>query len=333
MLHLAVKKKPIEIVDYLALDQKTEIARDVRKGLTQPQKSIPSKYFYDQKGSQLFHQICCTPEYYPTRTELSILSHAADDIMTFFAAGGGDLVELGSGANIKIRKLLDALPPSDLHRIRYVPVDISESSMIAATRELLDVYANLSVFGIIADFTRHLNMLPRGRKLIIFFGSTIGNFTQEEGHSFLSRVAHLMTGTDRFLVGIDMLKPVEVLEAAYNDRQGITSKFNLNLLQNINRALKADFNAADFEHLAFFNTSKRRIEMHLRARRNIKVTIADLALVVELKKGETIHTENCHKFTRESATRKFKTAGLRVARWFTDPQGWFSLVELKRALT
>jgi L-histidine Nalpha-methyltransferase len=331
MLHPAAKEKSIDIVNYLTVDYRTEIARDIRSGLTQPQKSIPSKYFYDQEGSQLFDRICGTPEYYPTRTELSILSQAAEEIMSFFSAGEGDLVELGSGANTKIRKLLDAVPASDLHRIRYIPVDISESSMVAATRELLEVYASVSVFGIIADFTRHLSLLPRGRKLILFFGSTIGNFTRDERLAFLQRIAHLMTKDDRFLVGIDMIKSVEVLEAAYNDRQGITSRFNLNLLQTINRELKANFNLEDFEHLAFFNGAKGRIEMHLRARRNIEVTIANLALVVKLQRGETIHTENCHKFTRESAARNFKQAGLRVTRWFTDAKGWFSLVELKRA--
>ncbi len=326
-----VKESTLEICNYLKGNHREEMARDVREGMRQPQKRIPSKYFYDAVGSQLFEHICCTPEYYPTRTELSILDQNAADIMAPFAEKGGDLVELGSGANIKIRKLLDAVAPSDLPGIRYVPVEISRSCLAAASEELLTLYDGLTVFGVAADFTRHLDMLPDGRKLIIFFGSTIGNFSPADRHAFLTRIARIMDADDRFLIGLDMVKPVEVLEAAYNDQQGVTADFNRNILNNVNRELNADFNPDDFEHWAFFNAAEERMEMHLRARRDVVVNITDLSLCVGIRRGETIHTEVCQKFTRESAGNTFNKAGLSVNRWFTDPEDWFSLVELKTA--
>jgi L-histidine N-alpha-methyltransferase len=222
-------------MNYLDGNHRQEIIRDIRTGMTQAQKFIPSKYFYDEYGSRLFDQICSTLEYYPTRTELSILDRSAAEMMTFFFNDGGDLIELGSGSNKKIRKLLDAVSSYQLSKIRYVPVDISESSLFEASQELLNLYENLQILGILADFTRHMDVLPRGRKLITFFGSSIGNFTEKERIGFLRSIRHIMTPNDRFLLGMDMLKPIEIMEAAYNDKQGITREFNRNILNNINR--------------------------------------------------------------------------------------------------
>ena len=260
---------------------------------------------------------------------MSILDRSAFEIMKFFSTRGGDLIELGCGSNHKIRKLLEAVDPSRLDRIRYVPVDISEPALFEASEELDLLYQDLKILGLIADFTRHLAALPDGRKMIVLFGSTIGNFREEESIAFIKDISDLMNPDDRFLLGLDMVKPVLILEAAYNDGQGVTREFNLNILNNVNRELRADFNLEDFEHLAFFNAEKDRVEMHLRARRKVTVTISDLSLSVDFKEGETIHTESCRKYSRKSSDRMFNQAGLSVTEWYTDPKEWFSLVELK----
>ena len=319
----------LRILNYSNGSHREKMLDDILRGMTKRQKSIPAKYFYDARGSQLFDQICMTPEYYPTKTELAILDQSAAEIMQFFFEEGGDLIELGSGSNQKIRKLLDGTPRPGRGWIRYVPVDISRSCLLESARELLDDYENLTVLGVLADFTQHLSVLPRGRKLLTFFGSTIGNLTEPEAVNFLRSVRAIMNRDDRFLLGMDMLKPIEIIEAAYNDRQGVTCDFNRNILAHIDRELGADFDTEDFEHLAFFNTGTECVEMHLKARRNITARIEDLGLSVEIKKGETIHTEISTKFSRKRAQRLFQGAGLSVSRWVTDPKGWFSLIELE----
>ena len=321
----------LQILNCLLDDDRQERSREIISGLTRPQKRLPSKYFYDAHGSWLFERICELPEYYLTRTELAILETTASEIMAFFDESGGDLVELGSGSNRKIKILLDAVAGPARRRLRYVPVDISESALREASQELLSTYQDLYILGIIGDFTRHLEILPPGRKLITFLGSTIGNFTSSERLAFLRRVAEVMNPEDRFVLGLDMLKPPEVIEAAYNDSQGVTAEFNKNILRNLNRWLKANFDIADFEHQAFFDKEKQRVEMHLRAARQTAAHIADLDLAVSCRPGETIHTEICQKFSREQAHREFRLAGLEATRWFTDREGWFSLVMLKKA--
>jgi L-histidine N-alpha-methyltransferase len=320
----------LKIINFLAEEGNQATGQDILAGLTQPQKRLPSKFFYDARGSRLFDEICSLPEYYLTRTELSILTRQANEIMTFFSEDPGDLVELGSGSNQKIRILLDAADDGALGQLRYVPVDISEGALLKAAQELLDLYEELQVLGIIADFTRHLDHLPRGRKLITFLGSTIGNFPREERVSFLRKVAGIMNSEDRFALGLDMLKPADIIEAAYNDSQGVTSEFNKNILSNINRSFHANFSVEDFEHLAVFIEEKERVEMHLRAKRRTTAQIAELDLVVDCQPGETIRTEICKKFSRENADQDFQEAGLVATRWFTDPKNWFSLVLLKK---
>jgi L-histidine N-alpha-methyltransferase len=321
----------LQILNCLSEDDRQETYREIIKGMTQPQKRLPSKYFYDAQGSWLFERICDLPEYYLTRTELAILEENAPEIMAFFSEDFGDLVELGSGSNRKIKALLNAVDGPRLRNKRYVPVDISESALYEASQELLYTYEDLYILGIIADFTRHLEVLPQRRKLITFLGSTIGNFSSHERITFLRGVAEVMNTEDRFVLGLDMLKPAKVMEAAYNDSQGVTAAFNKNILRNLNRSLNADFNIADFEHQAFFVKEKERVEMHLRATSHTAARIADLDLSVSCQPGETIHTEICKKFSRGKAQRDFQKAGLVATRWFTDPAGWFSLVMLKKA--
>lgn len=317
-----------ELQNYLEDTFRQEIKRDVLNGLTSTNKYIPSKYFYDEKGSRIFDEICHLPEYYPTRTELSILKNAAEGIMANFQ--GGDMIELGSGANRKIRMLLDAAGPSGQSSIRYIPVDVSRTALTGAVEELIGIYPDLEVLGIVADFIHHINVIPNSRpKLIIFFGGTIGNLDEEESISFLKSVKGIMKKGDRLLFGLDMIKPKELLEAAYNDSQGRTAEFNRNVLRVINRELNANFSSSVFDHVAFFNRERERVEMHLRTRNDMSVEINDLDLTIKLMKGETIQTEICRKFSRESAGKMISEAGLTIAKWYTDPKGWFSLVEVE----
>lgn len=331
MEHQQSFKSPrLEIRNYLADSFSTEMSKDIFTGLTADQKFIPSKYFYDERGTILYQQICKLPEYYQTCTELSILEEKSAVIMEPFESV--DLVELGSGANWKICKLIDAAKEPHGKNMRYVPVDVSESALVAASVDLINKYQKLKILGIIADFTRHMNVIPHDfSRLIIFFGSSIGNFSEEESQIFLRTVANSMRHGDRFLIGLDMVKQKTVLEKAYNDSQGVTSEFNRNVLQVINRELNANFNTSLFDHLAFYNEEKEQVEMHLRANQSTSVEIKDLNLSVPIEEGETIHTEICRKFSKESAIKMFSEAGLAVEQWFTDPKGWFSLMELVRS--
>jgi L-histidine N-alpha-methyltransferase len=323
-----IKLPRIEIRNLMDKTFRSEIVKDVIKGLTASKKFIPSKYFYDDHGSALFDKICTLTEYYPTRTEISILNHAAPYIMDSFLRG--DLIELGAGANCKIRILLDAIGVSKSTDLRYVPVDLSEKALITASKELLLLHPELKVLAIIADFTHTLHVLPNDQpKLMVFFGSTLGNLNNEEQLAFLRLIAHAMKPGDKFLIGLDMVKSKKTLEAAYNDSQGITSEFNKNVLNVLNRELNANFDSSHFNHVAFYDMTKKRVEMHLQANRRISIEIRDLDLQIKIEKGETIHTEICKKFSRTSAERIFYEAGLAVTQWFSDPNGWFSLVELK----
>lgn len=321
----------IEVTKLVSEELEDEIRRDVLEGLTTPQKSVPSKYFYDARGSELFREICRLPEYYQTRTELSILRDCAAGIVENYRQA--DFIELGSGEDLKIRTLFDAafsLPDTD---ICYVPVDVSAPALIESARDLCNTYPGLRVSGIVADFTRHMELLPQGRKrLFLFFGSTIGNFAERKRKNCLRDIACQMKPDDRFILGVDMIKEKEILEHAYNDNRGVTAEFNKNILVVLNRRLNADFDRDNFEHLAFYNVEEERIEMHLRARFSHLVQVGDLGLRVGLQEGETIRTEISKKFSRESAAAMAESAGMRIEEWHSDPKGWFSLLELSAGL-
>jgi L-histidine N-alpha-methyltransferase len=320
----------LETVDCWTDCVSNRMARDIRNGLTSQQKSIPSKYFYDAHGSGLFEKICTLPEYYVTRTELKLLRDGAVEIMGDFR--GGDLVELGAGANWKIKTLLGALDEKARSQTRYVPVDVSETAIAKATQELMKIYPELSVMRVVADFMHDLHHLPDGGpKLILFLGSTIGNLGHEESLDFLKEVSRSLRPGDRFLLGMDMVKPLEILEAAYNDTQGVTAEFNRNVLLVVNRVLDAYFPLDHFDHLAFFNKDEEQVEMHLRANRSVIVEIPRIDLTVTFEEGETIHTEISRKFTRQSAQRMIEESGLQVLRWHTDPKGWFTLADIAMA--
>ena len=323
----AKHKERFEVKNCLERKTDGKMADEIRMGLSSKQKSLPSKYFYDAHGSKLFEKICCLPEYYLTRTEMSILQSQGGELTRDLQ--GGDLVELGSGANWKIRTLLDAMDRSQRAGIRYVSVDVSETALVHAAKDLLKIYPELLVAGIVADFTSDLHRLPHDRpKLVLFLGSTIGNLDELESRTFLGEVATMLDSGDRFVLGMDLVKPKDILEAAYNDSQNVTEEFNKNVLHVVNRQFSGNFDPEYFDHLAFYNEKKERIEMHLRANRPVIVHIQDLDMTVDMNEGETIHTEICRKFTRHSAENMIAQAGMAIKRWYTDPNRWFALAEI-----
>lgn len=306
------------------------LAADVRRGLSGPgRKVLPPKHFYDAEGSRLFDAICDTPEYYPTRTEQGILDRIAGDAV----GSATELVELGSGAARKTRTLLDAMARhAGGAPIRYVPVDLSRTMLERSARVLLDDLPTLQVHGVVADQDRHLDRVPGadGPRLVAFLGSSIGNYDPISSVTFLRSIGTLLGPTDRFLLGLDLVKEERVLHAAYNDAAGLTARFNLNLLTVINRELDADFELERFEHVAFYDAREEQIEMHVRARAAHTVRIRHLEMTVSFDRGETIHTEISRKYTRESASRMLAAAGLAIDRWDTSADGWFALALLRR---
>jgi L-histidine N-alpha-methyltransferase len=319
----------VRVLNPLDSRYKAGISHDAQVGLTASEKWIPCKYFYDSRGTELFEEICTLPEYYPTRTELSILRTIAPSVMSGFVHG--DLVELGSGDTTKIRTLLDASCRHNRCSIRYIPVDISQSAIARACDDLLSLYPGLQVLGIVADFTCQLEAIPIEHPSIVFFlGGTIGNMEPAESMSFLRNMACILGPDDKVMVGFDMAKDQCLLETAYNDSRGVTARFNKNILRVLNSELQADFDETDFDHLAFFNHAESRIEMHLVANRHVQVSIRSIGLEIDMKKGETIHTENSRKFTRENIGEMAAQAGLHVQEWYSDSSKWFSLVLMGR---
>jgi L-histidine N-alpha-methyltransferase len=305
------------------------LAEEVGAGLKASGKTLPSKYFYDARGSKLFEEICELPEYYQTRTELALLERFGPEIMAEFTAG--DLIELGSGANLKIRALLDSVDEGQRRLLRYVPVDISETALIEAAEHLLELYPNLTIMGLVTDFHHPIDRLDHSRrKLFLFLGSTIGNLDEVQVSEFLSRVTALMDDDDRFLLGLDTIKDVAILESAYNDAAGVTAQFNKNILSVMNATLGANFDVNSFEHVAFFNRDEAQIEMHLSASRDMQVAVRDLGLSFTLEEGETIRTEICRKFDRTSAEAMVRSAGLHIAEWYTDSDEAFALALLEK---
>ena len=301
------------------------LADDVLDGLTRPFKELPPKHFYDTRGSELFERICELPEYYPTRTEREILQQRAREIAVHTRAS--ELVELGSGSADKARILLDAMSDAGTLR-RYVPLDVSERALADAARQLVAEYDGLRVEGMIADFERHLDSVPErdgGPRIVALLGGTIGNFPPGSRRRLLREISGLLGPDDRLLLGTDLVKDPAVIEAAYDDSEGITAEFNRNVLRVINRELDADFSPEDFEHVAFFDRKHEWIEMRLRAQRAHSVLIAGLGLRVEFEEGEELRTEISAKFTRARVEDDFRAAGLELERWYTDSDGLFAL--------
>lgn len=293
---------------------------DVLSGLTRHPKTLPPKWFYDARGSELFEKITRLPEYYPTRAEREILEERSEEIAA--VSGARTVIELGSGSSEKTRHLLEALTGLE----SYVPVDVSESALTGAAESLLVDHPDLSVHALIADFTGGL-ALPGtpGPRLVAFLGGTIGNLLPEERAGFLHSVRSLLSPGDALLLGTDLVKDEETLVAAYDDAAGVTAAFNKNVLSVVNRELGADFPLDAFDHVAVWNPEQRWIEMRLRARRALNVKIRELDLVVPFEAGEEVRTEVSAKFRQEDVREELAAAGLRLAQWWTDAEGRFAL--------
>jgi len=296
---------------------------DVRQGMSAAQKALPPKYFYDDRGARLFDAICNLPEYYLTRTEQALLGEVAPEIIALTRPGA--LVELGSGTSRKTRMLLDAIRREG-STLYYTPMDLSEGVLRRSAHALLREYPDLSIHAVVGDYERELLAIPPGRnRLVVFLGSTIGNLSPTATVAFLAGLRGQLQRGDSLLLGMDLVKPVAVLEAAYNDAAGLTAEFNRNVLEVINRELHADFDLAGFEHIAFFNAQQSQIEMHLRARTACSVTIRDCDLAVRFAAGETIHTEISRKFTESEARAVLTACGFTVARWYAAQGNYFGL--------
>ncbi len=304
----------------------SDFAQDVVVGLSSRPKRLSPKYFYDEIGAQLFEEITQLAEYYPTRSELSILERHAPDIAKFIPPDAA-LIEFGSGSTRKARLLLDAAPAVTA----YVPVDISSEMLQQEAAELRRDYPHLTVLPVEADFTKPFQ-LPRGIALssrVGFFpGSTIGNFEPHAAASFLRHAAAMLGAQSTLIIGVDLVKDVHVLNAAYDDAAGVTARFNLNLLTRINRELGGNFDLGTFCHQAFYNTERRRIEMHLASRTRQKVKVAGRSF--DFRAGETIHTENSYKYTPESFGAMARGSGWSPVATWTDPQGYFMVQALAR---
>jgi gamma-glutamyl hercynylcysteine S-oxide synthase len=305
------------------LDVRDSLADDVRAGLTSELKQLPPKYFYDERGSELFDRITTLPEYYPTRAEREILNRRAPQIVR--GSRAAELVELGSGSASKTRALLYAMAGAGTLR-RYVPLDVSQATLESCAADITELYPGLEVHGVVGDFGRDLARVPLGeRRLFAFLGGTIGNLFPDERAACLARLRELMLPDDRLLIGTDLVKDRSVLEAAYNDSQGVTAEFNRNVLRVVNDGLGANFAPEAFEHLAFFDEANSWIEMRLRANgaQSVRIEGADLELTFE--DGEEIRTEISAKFTRDAVERELTGARFALDDFFTDERGMFGV--------
>jgi L-histidine Nalpha-methyltransferase len=296
---------------------------DVRVGLTASPKTLPPKYFYDGRGSELFDEITRLPEYYPTRAETAILQRHSAEIAE--ASGARELVELGSGTSEKTRLLLHAL--SDAGTLeRFVPFDVDPVVLTEAAEVITGEYPGLVVEPVIGDFEKHLVQLGSGDdRMIAFLGSTIGNLEPGPRARFLAEAAATMREGDTFLLGTDLVKDAVRLQRAYDDAAGVTAEFNRNVLAVVNRELGADFDLDSFEHVAVWDAEHERIEMWLRSTRAQTITVADLDLTVEFAADEQMRTEISTKFRPEGVAAELRTAGLETVKFWTDPDGDFGL--------
>ena len=295
---------------------------EVTEGLSRPRKALPPKYFYDERGAQLFEAICGLPEYYLTRAELAIMAGHADEMARHLGRGCA-VIEYGSGSGRKTRLLLKALSP-----VAYVPIDISRSQLQVTANEIAAEFPGLRVTAVCADYSGAVKLPslagpPPRRRVVYFPGSTIGNLTPAEAARFLANARRLAGPGGGMLVGVDMKKDTARLNAAYNDARGITAEFNLNLLARINRELGADFDLAAFRHHAFFNEAEGRIEMHLVSLREQVVSVGGSRFA--FRGGETIHTENSYKYTAEEFRELAHGAGFTPMRHWTDGEVQFAV--------
>jgi L-histidine N-alpha-methyltransferase len=307
-----------------------DFAADVRQGLTAPRKFLLPKYFYDELGSRLFDAICLLPEYYLTRAEADIFARHAAEIVERASAGAQRLTlfELGSGSALKTRRIIAALLATQT-QLTYVPVDISPAALEESASALLGDYEGLRVTAYAADYDTALprlreNFEEESRALVLFLGSNVGNFDRAEARDFLRRVRRVLRAGDLLLLGADLKKDVETLEAAYDDRLGVTACFNRNLLVRINRELRADFSLLNFRHVAFYNEREGRVEMHLESYIKHTARIGALALAVRFDGRERIHTENSYKYSLDELSALAAATGFALEHTWLDSMKDFS---------
>jgi dimethylhistidine N-methyltransferase len=307
-------------------------AEAVRSGLSAAPKTLPCAYFYDQAGSRLFDAICRLPEYYLTRVEDSILHRHAGAMVAELGSSeckgmAPTLIELGSGSALKTQRLIAA--GLKVHgRLHYVPIDVSPSALEESARRLAGRFRSLRITGYAADYRCGLERImgrARGPRLIVFLGSSVGNYGTDAAIELLAMIRRTMRAEDRLLLGTDLAKDPAVLEAAYDDARGITAAFNQNLLRRINRELGADFQIEAFQHRAHYRPDRGRVEMHLLCTRDLSVRIPAADLTVRFCAGETIHTENSHKYTASMLASLRERAGFEEEAAWTDERGWFRL--------
>lgn len=300
-------------------------ANIVKTGLTSKHKFLLPQYFYDETGSKLFEQICEQPEYYLTNVETSILESYSDEIAEICK---GSLVELGSGSSRKTRIIMNSMLAKQ-NTLQYFPIDISYEMLRESSDALLNEYENLSITGIVAEYDKGMIIIKkdRSRKLILFLGSSLGNFNPTDAIEFIRMIRNHMQDHDTFLIGLDMHKDSRILNAAYNDSASITAQFNLNILARINRELNADFELDKFEHRAFYNEAKNRVEMHLVSKEEQEVNIAAIGETISFREGESIHTENSYKFTSDQIESMVE-GNFQIIRTWSDKKKWYNVIML-----
>ncbi len=327
-----IEKQKVKIKNLLPEIGIERARQEIITGLMSEKRTISSKYFYDENGSELFEEITELPEYYPTRTEKNILQKIAPELMN--RNSSFEIIELGSGDCSKISILIDAIQKSNLEHINYIPLDISKSAIEKSANTLLDKFPEIKINGYVADFIHQLQQIPHSGKprLICFLGSTIGNFSKTESTKILHNLSKGLMAGDSLLVGFDLVKPEQVMQAAYNDSRGVTKKFNKNILNVINTIIDSDFDIANFNHHSFFNREKSRIEMHLVANKNCVINSPFFSAPVRFEKGDSIHTENSHKYYLSGINELIANSGLVIKNSFTDSNNWFALVEFTNDL-
>ena len=324
---ILLQKKKVKIKNLLPEIGIEKAREEIVAGLIAENKNISSKYFYDETGSVLFEEITELPEYYPTRTEKTILKKIAPELMNRYSSF--EIIELGSGDCSKISILLDAVDDWDSKNIRYIPVDVSSSAIENSADELVQKYRELEINGYVADFIHQINLIPHSEKprMIFFLGSTIGNFLIPDSINIIRNLAQEIESGDSLLVGFDLIKPESVLHAAYNDSRGVTQHFNKNILNVVNRIIEADFDNDCFDHLSFFNNKKLRVEMHLVANKNCTVNSPFFENPIHFEKGDSIQTENSHKYNLTNIGQFIEATSLSVKNVYTDKKNWFAVVE------
>jgi L-histidine N-alpha-methyltransferase len=307
---------------YTVRRSRQQMVRDVRGGLTKAPKELSPKYFYDERGSELFEEITQLPEYYLTRAERSLLERRISEVIA--AVRPCSLVELGAGSATKTRLILDEMRSSGCAEC-YVPIDVSKDFLEATAVQLQADYPDIQITPVVSDITEPFALPPMASPtLVAFLGSTIGNFPREPAVRLLSHVAHAMAPCDRFLLGADLRKDAEIIDRAYNDSKGVTAAFNLNILQRLNRELGADFPVDGYDHKAFYSSEHHRVEMHLVARDAHKVVIPEIG-EIRLEQGESIRTELSYKYDRPTLDDILRAAGLVMEKWMPADDGSFAL--------